>query len=162
MSANDHFKTLYAYHWHVNRQLSACAAKLAPADYMGNPGYGHGSIHDLLFHLLRTLYAWRVALENGRQPSPLRAEDYPDLATVEHGFAHEQDAWTALLETLGDADVEGTIELATVRGDVFQFRRWRVLQHLVLHGMQHHTEIAQLLTAKGQSPGDIDFIFYRG
>jgi len=36
------------------------------------------------------------------------------------------------------------------------------LQHLILHGMQHHTEIAQLLTLKGQSPGDIDFIFYEG
>jgi uncharacterized damage-inducible protein DinB len=44
---------------------------------------------------------------------------------------------------------------------VWTFPRWRVLQHLALHGMQHATEIAQLLTVKGQSPGDIDFIFYR-
>jgi uncharacterized damage-inducible protein DinB len=38
--------------------------------------------------------------------------------------------------------------------------RWRILQHLVLHGMQHHTEIAHGLTVKGHSPGDIDFIFF--
>ena len=38
---------------------------------------------------------------------------------------------------------------------------WRVLQHLILHGMQHHAELAQLLTAKGQSPGNLDFIFFQ-
>jgi hypothetical protein len=26
--------------------------------------------------------------------------------------------------------------------------------------MQHHAELALLLTQKGKSPGDIDFIFY--
>jgi uncharacterized damage-inducible protein DinB len=52
------------------------------------------------------------------------------------------------------------MELINRRGDIFPTPRWRVLQHLVLHGMQHHSELAQLLTAKGQSPGNIDFIFY--
>ncbi|MCA9871854.1 MAG: hypothetical protein KC487_15925 [Anaerolineae bacterium] len=48
------------------------------------------------------------------------------------------------------------------RGDPWTMPLWRVLQHLILHGMQHHTELAQLLTAEGQSPGDIDLLFYRG
>ncbi|MFN8458639.1 MAG: hypothetical protein U0401_28965 [Anaerolineae bacterium] len=38
---------------------------------------------------------------------------------------------------------------------------FRQTQHLILYGMQHQTELAQLLTAKGRSPGDIDFIFFR-
>ncbi len=32
---------------------------------------------------------------------------------------------------------------------------------LVLHGMQHHAELALMLTQKGKPPGDIDFIFYK-
>jgi hypothetical protein len=50
--------------------------------------------------------------------------------------------------------------LTTAWGESAILLRWRIVQHLVLHGMQHHTEITQLLTAQGQSPSDIDFILY--
>lgn len=76
------------------------------------------------------------------------------------GFEREQSAWETLLEGLSAEEIEGDLDLATRRGDVSAIPRWHILQHLVLHGMQHHTELAQLLTAKGQSPGDIDFIFF--
>ena len=58
-------------------RLIACAARLSEADYLLNPGYGHGSIHDLLFHLLRTDQAWRLGLEMGKQVTPLPAERLP-------------------------------------------------------------------------------------
>jgi hypothetical protein len=38
--------------------------------------------------------------------------------------------------------------------------RWLVLHHLLLHGMQHHAELAQLPTLQARSPGDMDFIFH--
>lgn len=137
------------------------ASKLGEAEYYENPGYGHGSIHDLLFHLLRTDQSWRLALETGRQLSPIKAEDFPDLESLHTGFESEQQAWGALLESLSAEQIEGTMDMTSWRGDVYTFHRWRILQHIVLHGMQHHTELAQLLTARGQSPKDIDFIFYR-
>jgi uncharacterized damage-inducible protein DinB len=34
------------------------------------------------------------------------------------------------------------------------------LTHLVIHGQQHRTECAAMLTNFEQSPGDIDFIYY--
>ncbi len=160
MFSKTQFQTLFAYHWHTTRRLMELAAKLAEADYTDNPGYGHGSIHDLLFHLLSTDQGWRVGLESGQQPLPLRQEDFPDLNSLQNGFEREQLAWQALLDSLDPEEIEGQVNLTTLRGHQVTFLRWRVLQHLVLHGMQHHTELAQLLTAKGQSPGNIDFIFF--
>lgn len=76
------------------------------------------------------------------------------------GFEQEQLAWQTLLNSLSGAEIENVISLTTLAGQVYPVPRWRILQHLILHGMQHHTELAQLLTAKGQSFGDIDFIFF--
>lgn len=155
------FDTLFAYHWHTTNRLLDVATALAGEDYYAPSEFGHGSLHDLFFHLLRTDQGWRIALESGVQQPPLLPDDFPTLAALRTGFDAESSAWQNYLAALSPQEIEGTANLTTRRGDRFPVPRWRVLQHLILHGMQHHTEIAHLLTARGHSPGDIDFIFYR-
>jgi len=155
------FLTLFAYHWHTHTRLFDLAAQLNEAEYKENPGYGKGSIHDLFFHLMRVMNSWRLGLETGKRLSPLRAEDYPTHASLLAGLQQEQSAWQILLGKLSEEEIEGDVRLITRSGEIVDIPRWRVLQHLVLHGMQHHAELAQLLTLKGRSPGDIDFIFFK-
>ncbi len=102
-----------------------------------------------------------MALETGKQTAGVRPEEFPDLQSLRAGFEREQAAWQALMDGFSDQAIEGDVALTNWRGDRMAIPLWRVLQHLVLHGMQHHAELAQLLTAKGQSPGDIDFIFFK-
>jgi uncharacterized damage-inducible protein DinB len=160
MQDSTPYLTLFAYHWHTTRSLMDGAAKLSEADYRHNPGYGHGSLHDLLFHLLRTDVNWRRALETGRQLAPINPQDFPDLAALRAGFEAEQQAWQILLDGWRAEDIAGSVQLTNWRGEAMTIPLWRVLQHVVLHGMQHHAELAQALTAKGQSPGNLDFIFF--
>jgi len=160
MTTKSNLQTLFDYHWYTTRRLMDCAAQLEISAYLDNPGYGHGSIHDLLFHLLRTNSSWRLGLETGRQLPPLQGEDYPDLQSLRDGFQQEQDEWHALLDRLEEEDIESDMNLTNWRGDTVSMRRWEILHHLVLHGVQHHAELAQLLTLKGQSPGNLDFIFF--
>jgi uncharacterized damage-inducible protein DinB len=156
------YETLFAYHWHITGRLLAGAEQLTEAEYHDHPGYGHGSVHDLFVHVLRALQGWRVALETGQQTVTSTPEDFPTLAAVREAFVKEQAAWDELLASYDETTVAGNVTLTNLRGNTYAMPLWRVLQHLILHGMQHHTELAQLLTAKGQSPGDIDFIFFRG
>ena len=158
--SKNQFQILFAYQWHTTLHLLEYAARLNAAEYQENPGYGHGSIHDLFFHLLRTARSWRVALESGKQQAGIRPESCPDLAAVRAGLVEEQLAWQSLVDGLSGEQIESDLNLTNWRGDAFVIPCWRVLQHLVLHGMQHHAELAQLLTARDQSPGDIDFLFY--
>lgn len=162
MFVKEQYRIQFAYHFEVTRRMMEAAGRLSVEDYRAETGYGRGSVHGLLFHLLRTDAGWRGGLETGQQPPPLPAEEYADLLALRRGFEQEQVAWEVLLERLSEAEIVGDVSLTTRGGHTVVLRGWRVLQHVVLHGMQHHAEIAQLLTTGGQSPGDIDFILYEG
>jgi uncharacterized damage-inducible protein DinB len=156
------FQHLFAYHWHTASRLLDAAARLSADDYYENPGFGHGSIHDLFAHSVVSIHNWSNALLGANARPWLKRQHYPDLAAVRAGIETEQGVWQSILAGLVDpATIEGTIE-TVYKGRAETQVVWHILQHMVLHGMQHHTEIAHLLTAKGQSPGDLDFIFFKG
>lgn len=155
-------QTLFAYHWHTTRQLLDRAAQVSQDQYRARPDATRASLHEVFFHLLRVDNTWRSALESGQQPLPLSEEDHPDLEAIRRGFEQQERDWSALLERWSPEQIEGPVTLTRRNGETLTAPRWRLLQQVILHGMQHHAELAQLLTAYGQSPGDIDFLFFRG
>ena len=52
--------------------------------------------------------------------------------------------------SLSDGDIAGEVELTNWRGDRLKLPHWRVLQH--------HADLARLLTARGRSQRDFDFL----
>ncbi|NTW97571.1 MAG: hypothetical protein HGB28_03380 [Oscillochloris sp.] len=153
MAEKTHIQTLFAYHWDTTDRLIAGATRLRPEE--------HGPIHAILFHLLLVDRSWRMTLESGQQPAPLAAEDFPSLEAIAAGFGAERRDWAALLDSLSDEEIAGEMIATRLGGQQMTLPRWRMLHQVLLHGMQHHAELAHLLTAQGQSPGNIDFIFYR-
>jgi len=160
MNLINQYHNLFAYHFDTTFKLLDCAQQISESKLVVDPGYSHGSIHNLFFHLLRTDISWRTGLETGQQVSGIRASDYPDMPSLRIGFKNEQIAWREYLDSLDDAQIGCEINITNWRGVEISFKLWHILQHVVLHGMQHHSEIAQQLTENGCSPGDIDFIFY--
>jgi uncharacterized damage-inducible protein DinB len=158
MTSKAHFQTQFDYHGTIFKRLLDCAEKLDAEKYHEHPGYGLGSIHDILFHVLYWQNWWRQGVApNGKRKQFLNSKDFETLADLNAGIFHEQTAWNTILANLTDTDIEGEI---TISGTTFTL--WRILQHLIIHGMQHHSEIAVLLTEAGQSPGGIDFIWFNG
>lgn len=160
MFTHSQFKILFDYQFHTIDRLLVEAAKLTDSQLVEDPGYGRGSIHGLLFHLLGVSRGWREGLETGHRPPPMDINNYPTLETLQAGFQQERAHWDNLFLSIDDQTIQGNIDL-TWRGATMTMPYWRILQHLILHGMQHHAELAQLLTEQGHSPGDLDFIFYQ-
>lgn len=155
------FQTLFSYRWATTERLMERAAALDEATYFGPEGAGRASIHELFRHLILSDHYWRLAIQTG-EAQHFGAHEDGDLEAMRAIFAAERSAWSDYLAGLTDEQIAGTVSLTRRSGERREEPLWRVLQHLVLHGMQHHTELAHHLTAAGQSPGDIDFIFYQG
>ena len=163
MFSKEMIHTLYGYHYWANHRILDFAARVDPADYFADAGYSHGSLHGIIFHILRTDYAWRNSCQTLKPAvEPLLPENFPDLPAIRSRWEGEEQAMLAFLSSLSPDEIEGAIQLTDRRGNVHQFELWRVLVHVVLHAMQHRSETAALLTQYGHSPGDLDFIFYRG
>ena len=158
MTNKTHFQTQFAYHGATFNRLLDGAKKLNDDKYHEHPGYGLGSIHDILFHVLYWQNRWRQNIEPTEgQRHFLQANNFKSLADVRAGIEQEQIAWEVALAKLSEADIEEEVTISDTT-----FTLWQILQHLVIHGMQHHSEVAVLLTEAGQSPGSIDFIWFKG
>jgi uncharacterized damage-inducible protein DinB len=160
MTKQAQFSILFAYHFHTILRLLDSAAALDETALHENGGYGHGTLFDLFFHLYGADQVWRLALETGRQQAFQAKEEFPDLAALRAAIVGERQAWEVMLASLSEADIAQEVRLTTRHGREIPFLRWRILQHLILHGMQHSAEIAQRLTVLGQSPGNLDFIYF--
>lgn len=154
------FHAGFAYHWHTNRRLLQGIAQLNDDAYRLDRGYSRGSIHNTLLHLLNTDRLYRVMLETGTRPPPLDPASLPDLPALQAAFEKEEAAWQTSVAGLTGEALEAEALFTLGPDNVVPAVRWHLLQQVLLHGMQHHTELAHALTEKGHSPGDLDFIFF--
>ncbi len=152
---------LSRYHFATTERLLDCAAKIDDAAYRAPSIYNERSIHQVFHHLLQVSRSWRIALETGSQPAALDPDDTTTIDALRDTFAAERDAWAAQLGALDDAAVDADVTVKSQRfPEPWTLPRWRPIVQVILHGMQHHSEIAQALTLAGQSPGNIDMIFF--
>jgi uncharacterized damage-inducible protein DinB len=135
------------------------ARQLSEEQYHAEPGIGGvGSVHDLLLHTLATEWVWRNLAQNGELPGPPPRPE--SLADIEAAWQEEDAAYRTFLDGLSDADLEAEINTVSPAGQAFTFARWQMMQHVLMHSMQHRTELAAVLTSLGHSPGDLDFVFF--
>jgi uncharacterized damage-inducible protein DinB len=160
MAAKTAILALLDYHAWVNERLLGMAEGLAERDLLQDRGYGRGSVFATLLHILRTDARWRAGLTTGQRGPEIADEEFPQLADLRQGFQDEAAAWHTLASSLGEASLDEDVEFTDSRGSL-SLPRWKIIHHILLHGMQHQAELAMALTTLGHSPGDLDLIYYR-
>ena len=153
--------TLFDYHyWATGRVLDA-AANLRPEQFIEKPEGYPASPRTTLVHVLSSEHLWRIRWETGVSPATMQDEDFPSLAALRQRWREEEQAMRAYLSTLDDNRLDDAVQFVRLSGDLSApFTRWHLLMQLVNHGTHHRSEVAALLTTYGQSPGDLDFLFF--
>ena len=164
MPAKAIFEALLSHRRWTTARIFDAAARLSEQQYRAQSDYSHGSMHALLCHMLRVDNIWRNVIATPLQPfKPLAPEAYPDLASVRAAWEQEDQALAAFVASLTDEVLGGRIPVRDPRSGAVQTTASTTpLVQIFMHGMQHRTEAAAMLTGYGQSPGDLDFVYTDG
>jgi uncharacterized damage-inducible protein DinB len=152
------YQTQFSYHFDTTQRLLELARALPQGVYHGKHIYSHGSIYNTLCHTVGATKFWREMITDTvpkEEPGAIAGID--ELAAM---LEIERNSWLEILDTFDEATLFGTFERQTPWG-LGAFELWKTLQHVILHGMQHHAELARMLTEAGHSPCDIDFLSYQ-
>lgn len=162
MQSKDVISKQFEYNYWANGRIFEKAA-LVSTDDMQTVSIVEGrSLQQVMAHMVRIEKVWRLLARDGEiDPSQLPSEEM--LGTVEamqKFAAQEEKEMRAMLLSLSEDELTEQINITRWDGVQVGMTRWHMLVHLATHSMQHRTEAAVLLTQYGQSPGDLDFLFF--
>jgi uncharacterized damage-inducible protein DinB len=157
-------RSMHEYNRWANERVLECVARLHRDHFVEANDTPWGSIRNQQVHMFsvhRSWLSWADGSMSGEEAYALTAdpEDYPDAEAVR---AYWNDVWTQTDEFLKRMSVDDLTRVLSAEGPGFAIAIpvWQVMVHIANHSMQHRTETAMALTRLGQSPGDLDYIFY--
>lgn len=157
----EHLFTLYDYNYWANKCILSCAAHLTADQFSDSTSYTDHSPHQILVHTLGAEWIWRTRSQEGISPTALPTlEELPTLEAIQRRWQSEEQKMRTFLAGLTDAEFKQAIAYRTTGGTQRATPLGEILHHLLLHGMQHRSEMAAILTHFGHSPGDIDYIVF--
>ena len=145
-------RLLKEYDVWATAKILAHAGRLTPEQFTTVPEGGYDSVRDTLVHTMSTERSWRTGWQTGERVGGLDPNDFPTCAAISERWQVEDGITRDFLANLSDADLEQDFYGLGPMG--------MTIAHLMLHGMQHRSELALMLTGYGHSPGDIDLVFY--
>jgi len=160
VNTND-ILTLYDYSYWANTRVLKAAANVTADQFAAPFNLSHGSLRGALVHVLAAETVWRLRCQEGVSLSALPAEsEFLTLGSLRERWAAEETAMRSFLATLTDEKLAQNIHYKTTKGVPSENVLWQLLVHVVNHGTQFRSEAAIALTEYGQSPGDLDMLFY--
>lgn len=137
--------------WANDRLLATCEQLTDDAFIQAvTPDPGWGSLRGILVHALDTEYGWRSILQEEDGDTILDSADFPTLSTLKARWEVENRAWLDYVSNLTDEQIQRA-------GDDGALNVWQTIMHVVMHGIQHRSEAAVIMTEAGHSPGELDF-----
>lgn len=152
--------TMFDYNTTTNARLLTLAANLSDEQLDAASGYSHDNVRRTLVHILAVEWIFRMLCENQARPTvPPPIVQTPTIPAMQAFAAEEGSQMQAFLEGASEDDLMTPFG-GEVLGKRYELLPWQMLIHCLYHSAQHRSEVAELLTQYGQSPGNLDFILF--
>lgn len=159
-SAKD-LQALYDYGYWANGKLLGTVSQLTPEQFTQSVVGSYGSIRNTLVHVLSAESGWLDRCGGPKRGPALVASDYPTVSSLVDRWKQVEGQAREFLATLDDEDLNRPVEFS-LGGPKYVMKVGELLQHGATHGVHHRGQVAVLLRALGQPPGNVDMLVYFG
>jgi uncharacterized damage-inducible protein DinB len=143
----------------ANGRVLAKAARFPFAALKNGAGLSYPSPLSTLVHILDVQRYWREGAQTGLlPPHKLEPEQFAGMAALRRRWKQEDLLFAQFVRGLTDEQLAGEVTYAFARARPRTRPMADLIQHIVLHGTQHRSELAAWLTAKKLSPGGLGYL----
>ena len=159
MTVKD-LERLFDYGYWANKKVLTVASQLTPEQLTHTVAGSYGSVRNTMVHMLSAEWGWLDRCGGPQRGPALKAEDYPTIEPLVERWNTVERHMREFLANLTDADLTRRVEFKNPRGETRSMVLGEALQHAANHGVHHRGQVALLLRALGQVPGNFDLLFY--
>jgi uncharacterized damage-inducible protein DinB len=157
----EYLLNLYDFSCWGRDQIFGQAAKLTAEQFDQQTRFPIHTVKETLVHTMSAEQIYRQRLM-GQPRTEVEKETFADLAAIRDYWKAEEAGMRDYLASVSDEKWLEKFRYTTSRGDEFERVRVHMVTQLFFHSAQHRSELAQMVTEFGFSPGDIDFTIYLG
>lgn len=154
---------LFEYNYWRNQKIIGKLPLLQAWQLVAPTTFPHISMHGTLLHTMGAEWLWFERMCKGNSPTALPTkQQFPTVESVLERWREVEKNWRDWVNGLTDADLKATRTYTLLDKSLPAVTDplSLCLAHVVNHGTQHCSEMAQMLTDWGQSPGNIDLLYY--
>ncbi len=151
---------LYEYTNWANHLILDAAEAVSVEEQLRDRGVSHQSMHGTLLHMLFAEWVW-LARWNGNSPStPLRANEFPDLASIRNYWQQIEAEYASFLASLTNEALQANVTYKDIAGNEHKNPLGLLLQHVVNHATLHRGQVVAMIRQLGIKPPATDFLFF--
>jgi uncharacterized damage-inducible protein DinB len=160
-----YIEKLIDYNYWANGLVMKNAEKLTDEEFRQENGSGLDSVRDILAHVMLAEWLWLERMQGKSRildefKKFFKLERYPTIKECYDDWFDIELRMRDFLANMPEEQLTQTFEYARSDGSEYENRYIDIFTQLILHGMQHRSELAVILSKLGHSPGNLDYIVY--
>ncbi|MBS1811627.1 MAG: DinB family protein [Acidobacteria bacterium] len=151
---------LYDYtHWANHLVIDAVEA-ISVEEQLRDRGVSHQSLHGTLLHMLFAEWVWLERWRGNSPSAPLRAADFPDLASIRSYWQQVETERDEFLASLTEETLHAGWTYKDIAGNEYTNPLVLLMQHVVNHATLHRGQVVAMIRQLGVKPPATDFLFF--
>ncbi|MEJ2484505.1 MAG: DinB family protein [Anaerolineales bacterium] len=160
-----YIEQLMDYNYWANGLILKYIEKLSEDQFIEERTAFGDSLKGILTHVLFGEQLWLDRMQGRKMTREamikfFRPNKYPTLKPMISDWFDLELSMRSYMSDLNDSQLLSTFKYSRTDSVEYESRRVDIFTQMVLHGMQHRSECAVILTNLGHSPGNIDYIVY--